>query len=434
MARREAAEAEEEEGRRAVVSRDFSTTNSGRRRSAGLQSLFLALALPLLSAVAWAHDPPPIDFQAKLTDQHLESFVMIQARLFTAWMTAEGHECEELDADWLDANESVIAEFMHTYGPVSIDTVSVLPIIDVLDFQEGFQANDFIDYVVLTILYSTKGNAEAVTMEWHRYVDADGWPLDKAELLFGARQKLEKFQFTIADPKFTWLQPAGDEAQQPAPIVDPDAYLLEPLPETRLPMLTIGALAALVLVLPVLMLRGAGARPYIFFLATAILIGGLGANVAVVETVLPWERRDPPSEETALQIFESLHRNIYRAFDYVTESEVYDVLAQSVTDELLDETYNEVYDSLVLRNDGNAVCQVRGVERLAAKANALEPSRASIHYRWRVTGTVNHWSHSHLRTNEYTAQYELQAGQRQWRITDVDIQAQTRVDDPETAD
>lgn len=392
--------------------------------------LAVCCGLVLASAgVVDAHDPPPISFQVKLTDEELESFVMIQAPLFKSWMNAEGHDCDVLDAEWLESREPVIAEFMHTFGPVAIDQIAVLPIIEVLDFQEGFQVNDGVDYVALTIVYSTKGKPRTLTMEWHRFVAADGWPLDKAEMLFGYQRKLQDFEFKLSTPRFTWIAPSLDVAPED---LDPTAYMLEPLPLTRLPLLSLSVLAALLLIVPVLALVRADARAYIFTFSTAILIGGLGANVGVVERVLPWVERPPPTEKAAVQIFEALHRNIYRAFDYVTESEVYDVLALSVTEELLAETYAEVYDSLVLREDGGAVCRVRGVERLLARPLEIGRDRMEMLYRWRVTGTVNHWGHMHLRTNEYTARYTLAADATQWRITAVDIASQQRVDDSGT--
>ena len=70
---------------------------------------------------------------------------------------------------------------------------------------------------------------------------------------------------------------------------------------------------------------------------------------------LPGARRAPLNEAQALAIFVPLHANIYRAFDYGGESDVYDALAQSVQGELLDRTYRDVRRSLALQEAGGAV-------------------------------------------------------------------------------
>ena len=51
-------------------------------------------------------------------------------------------------------------------------------------------------------------------------------------------------------------------------------------------------------------------------------------------------------------------RNIYGAFDAASEDEIYDLLATSVDTALLDELYGEIYESLILRSEGGAVCRI----------------------------------------------------------------------------
>jgi hypothetical protein len=153
--------------------------------------------------------------------------------------------------------------------------------------------------------------------------------------------------------------------------------------------------------------------------------------VAQVRVEPPWAPRAKlPTEEEARYLFESLHRNIYRAFDYETESEIYDALARSIDDALLDEVYGEVYESLILEADGGAVCQIKGVKIL--QSDIILPERAprprfDVRARWRVTGTVRHWGHSHWRTNEYDALYSLSGDDDRWRITSVDVRNQERL-------
>lgn len=145
---------------------------------------------------------------------------------------------------------------------------------------------------------------------------------------------------------------------------------------------------------------------------------------------------DVPSDAEALSIFESLHRNIYRAFDYTDEGAVYDALAQSVDGAMLEKIYNDVYQSLIMRDQNGAVSKVVNVEM---RSMALMPmpdddaARAEHAYRvrcqWRVDGLVTHYGHSHARTNAFEAIYTLAPVNDSWRIVDAEILQQQRIDD-----
>ena len=142
-----------------------------------------------------------------------------------------------------------------------------------------------------------------------------------------------------------------------------------------------------------------------------------------------------PAEPEARALFESLHRNIYRAFDYRDEGQVYDALARSLAPELIDPVYGEVYRSLrmQLEQDEVAACQIRAVRILEGTVE-LPPSPAEPAYdvvaRWEVIGTVRHWGHGHWRTNRYSARYRVRwAPTDGWRIGAVEILGQERVDD-----
>ena len=112
------------------------------------------------------------------------------------------------------------------------------------------------------------------------------------------------------------------------------------------------------------------------------------------------------TEEQALQVFGALHANIYRAFDYRDESDVYDALARSVSGELLRSLYDQIYASLVLQEEGGAVCKITSVdvqeaEVLAREAATQAQQRFDVQATWQVNGSVFHFGHSHHRTNEY---------------------------------
>ena len=140
-------------------------------------------------------------------------------------------------------------------------------------------------------------------------------------------------------------------------------------------------------------------------------------------------------EQRAVEIFETLQANLYKAFDYETEDQVYDVLAQSVDGALLDDIYTEVYHSLLFLDEKSAaVCKVNEVEMLSCEAQTINPTpdgkavRFDVKAHWRVHGLVEHFEHIHRRVNEYQADYRLTLKDSGWKITAVAVNQQDRLD------
>jgi hypothetical protein len=147
-----------------------------------------------------------------------------------------------------------------------------------------------------------------------------------------------------------------------------------------------------------------------------------------------------PSSDEALAIFKSLHRNIYRAFDYTDEGAVYDALAQSVDGPMLETIYNDVYQSLIMREENGAVSKVVRVEideaKLTSKFDSAESTPPDeelgsfvVRASWQVDGLVTHFGHAHKRTNAFEAVYTVAPRAAGWRIVEVDILEQRRIDD-----
>jgi hypothetical protein len=173
-------------------------------------------------------------------------------------------------------------------------------------------------------------------------------------------------------------------------------------------------------------------RGLVFHLVLLFVAGG---SIVVAALFGPLPLASPPSAlpdgPEAVEIFKVLHANIYRAFDYESEDDVYGTLAQSVGDQLLYEVYKEVYGSLILRDQGGAMCTIDNVETLSANlADGAEGSELSfrVFCHWRVSGTVAHWGHIHRRINEYKALYTVARLQGAWKIVDVRVKEQSRID------
>jgi hypothetical protein len=157
----------------------------------------------------------------------------------------------------------------------------------------------------------------------------------------------------------------------------------------------------------------------------------------------PWGRWEVPSplaspsrvsENRAGRIVTSLQRNIYRAFESPDEAEVYDALALSVDGPLLRDLYLRVRRSLEMQEQGGAVSRVRDVELLEGRIESPVRSESTdertfaYRCRWTVAGTVEHWGHVHERTNEYAARFCLEPRQGTWKITQLEVLDEKRLD------
>ena len=166
-----------------------------------------------------------------------------------------------------------------------------------------------------------------------------------------------------------------------------------------------------------------------------ILIAIAAWNVNALQSNLSSERRViMPKEGEAINLFKSLLQNIYRAFDYSNDDDIYDVLSLSVSADLLDEIYRDIHKDLVLRDEGGAVCVVEDVEILNNTIVSEESETVTsstgfrINCKWRVTGLVKHGNHIHKRVNEYSGIYSLAPSEDKWKIVGVEISDQHRVD------
>ncbi len=140
-----------------------------------------------------------------------------------------------------------------------------------------------------------------------------------------------------------------------------------------------------------------------------------------------------PSHSQAKAVFEPLHTNLYRAFDFTNQSDVYDSLARSVHGNLLDELYNQIHGGLVMQEEGGAVSEVQDLrlKDLLIESVGLDDTGSptfSARCQWEVDGAVFHSNHSHWRTNQYEARYGVAATASGWRIVDHEILAARRVD------
>lgn len=230
---------------------------------------------------------------------------------------------------------------------------------------------------------------------------------------------------TKEDPEFTWhAPPRVFMDSEPDPVIEPVSSMRLPLA----PILIIGGLG-MFLLFTLKSSLGAPARLGVSALAIA---GAVAARAALpVDVPKFWETEDTLTEAEAKDLFEELHRGIYRAFEADSEDAIYNNLAKSVDGSMLDRLYEEVYQSLILRDDGGAMSRVSGVDYLTTEVTpANEGGGFKVSCNWQVHGTVRHWGHTHRRSNEYEADYALGRSGDRWKITSAVVNLQKRVPSP----
>ena len=165
--------------------------------------------------------------------------------------------------------------------------------------------------------------------------------------------------------------------------------------------------------------------------ALGVITLGIAALLVAGAFALHLERSGErlPDETEAAAIFEELHRNIYRAFDHDDEGDIYDALSKSVDGRLLDRIYAEVYEALVMRDQGGALSKVHTVEILKSRIvdppdAAGERPRFRIRATWEVLSSLVHEGHEHVRLVEYEGVYAVARQDENWRIVDDKILSQ----------
>jgi hypothetical protein len=163
---------------------------------------------------------------------------------------------------------------------------------------------------------------------------------------------------------------------------------------------------------------------------------GTGAGEAAMLTVLMavvtagsfWFARVATlTDERSTEIVASLLHNVYRAFDFRQEEQIYDVLEKSVDGDLLAQIYLETRRGLELENQGGARAKVKDIEMIDVTTRSGEDGGFVAAATWNVGGSVGHWGHIHERRNQYQAELTIQPVDDEWKLVDLEILNERRL-------
>ena len=141
-----------------------------------------------------------------------------------------------------------------------------------------------------------------------------------------------------------------------------------------------------------------------------------------------WVGRDASlSEARAREIVAGLLHNVYRAFDFRNESEIYDVLAKSADGALLQQVYLETRSGLELQSQGGARAKVKEIELVELETGPGDGAGFRAEAVWNVRGSVGHWGHIHERRNRYRAELRVAPVEGAWKLVGLELLEEERL-------
>ena len=133
------------------------------------------------------------------------------------------------------------------------------------------------------------------------------------------------------------------------------------------------------------------------------------------------------NDQRSEELVSGLLHNVYRAFDFRHEEDIYDVLEQSVAGDLLSQVYLETRQGLVLANQGGARAKVKNIELEALETRSGDNGGIIADATWQVGGSVGHWGHVHQRVNRYRGELNIEPVDGIWKLVAVEILEEERI-------
>jgi hypothetical protein len=165
-------------------------------------------------------------------------------------------------------------------------------------------------------------------------------------------------------------------------------------------------------------------KPTRVSLGAGLLVVGVGVGVWSVQRGFAV----PVDEDKAERAIESLLANVYQAFAYRDESKVFDTLATSVDGPLREQLYLDIRRGVSDAENGGPTVRVLDVDVVDCEIEQADSDQLRAKVRWVSRGSVSHWGHAHERANQYRARVVAKPVDGSWRLTDVNILEEERID------
>lgn len=361
-----------------------------------------------------------------ITETEVRHEVLIPAASLATFINFDRKDESFLEIDEQDAAKPMIeALFGAKQNVVKIDGVVVQPVFDRIDFY-GLEIRDFVTLaprrkismasgrVGVIMSYSTKGSPQNVEVSWETF-NQTVKSIDVRVIAYDKAYQTEFSKFLI-DDTYVWTDP-GRPPLPPITGIDTSQFDYDQL---KIPSVTIALLVlAGLLALCARKLLGNGVA---LGLASALAVTSIfTTHINKIRIDAPWATSIDDTDE----IFAQLHKNVFRAFDYHREDEIYDALANSVAGPQLQSMYLDIRESLRIKEEGGAAARIEEVNFI--EGHSVRPSESakspSFGYRcrWDLVGTIEHWGHVHQRTTQYDAMFDVELIDDAWKITSMQI-------------
>ena len=362
--------------------------------------------------------------------------ILTRVKDLEEWMEVGLRGDEYIEIDELNSLKQRIGEFLLTKNRVRIDGQAARPILDrtnyvkvgltgiqLLEQPERLEISTAIVGVIIT--YLTDGIPKEVVVDWELFTDQI--------------QQVPAIATDPAGPLPTFLTPDDNVhtwtnflKNYQLPTVQ-EVAIAGSLGQLSIPLASLLCLALLV---PVgwqvsKRARNGGPLRIPIVVATALVVTGISSfPYARVSIARPAAIAGTLDDQQATVLLELLLKNVYRAFDFREEEDVYDKLAISVTGDLLADVYLENRRSFAVQAAGGAQAKVKEVNVRNASAERLDdsPLGYALRGQWTAMGTVGHWGHVHTRQNLYDAIVTIKAVDGTWKITELEVIEEDRID------
>jgi len=318
-----------------------------------------------------------------------------------------------------------IATFLSKHHPLSIDGKPVQGILDSVNFLERtLNSSRVIDPAIpldinsaivgVIFIYPQKGLPQNVVMKW------DLWDDRITQVPTSAVDE--------AGPLKSILDPDWDELKWENFLTNPTMPTLlevvKPAAQWKVILFYILPVSVLFAILFLLWLALNFKKKKILIFPALFSLFFLLLSV----TAMQLGSSKIPANDNAKAIVANLLHNVYRAFDYREESEIYDVLARSVGEELLTDIYLSTRRSLVIKKQGGAQSKVKDISLEELTINPSDEDNSFIaEATWTVNGSVGHWGHIHKRSNRYEAEFVIGSVDNVWKIKTMKVYNEERI-------
>ena len=361
--------------------------------------------------------------------------VLVRVKDMMAWMEFDLKGREYIETDEFNRVREQVADFFMKRENVLIDGKKLSPILDRTSYVESSsQRSRFIDIpekvplntamIGVVITYLTEGVPREVSTEWNLFSD-----------------NVQKVAAIMTDPAgpFPYSLTPDDNILHWKNFLKkytiPTVQRIDVLDDHRgfpVPLLSVLCFVLLLSFAPLFVSKRNSGKTSKKYLVLMIALG-IGVFALIPFIQVPFgntARASQIGDDDSKEIIQSILKNIYRAFDFREESDVYDKLAISVSGNLLNEIYLQNRKSMVIEQAGGAQAKVKEVEVLSTQLDRSKTQKGSLDVKtsWSATGLVGHWGHIHTRQNVYKAILTMSVVEDSWKITGIELLEEYRVD------